>query len=1134
MNQNEMTIKIPTPDGPISQKKRSALPLIIISVLLSIVILTAAITAGVLFLPIIKSDQWSNTADRVFFDSAELAVFTEALTDGSQTKVSLTLDSELTGLLNDLSVKLTAAGKNECGEVTLSIGGGSSELLLSMIYSEESIAMAVYDPALKADGVKYLSLPRKGLADEFKDSLFAPGSGSDYALDEAVFNEVLAILESVEGADREPDSENLQESFDNIREKLAQIIEPNVDISFAEGKFALSQTVSVRITKDDLAEMIDAVIAEAEANEELAEWLESLLGQAIGEGNDIIGTLRSAKDELPEGEVILEWTTEGSYIKHFRFAGGDTTDEFEVILDFVYGKESNLAELTVTESGKEAAKITYERTESHGELTCTLSIDINGETVESKVIYYRESGELTVSAKGSDSPESYFELSGNCKYNSAGGELSLSFDSLRMGADQKIDGFDFTVEVSKREDEIVQPNATPLLDMTGEELTAFIEALPYQSFENLVTKLLGEGSLDQYMSADGKFMFNTSQYTEAVNLYANLYSVYLANPEPIRADFIYVELPDIYLLLEYDSQQKMIFYNFAYTMTEELAGRYHPAVIGSDGELKVHNISSTYTAPTCLEAGVTYYLCDICEDTARVGEPQLPHQYVETLITVTADDGSRHDGIYSSCASCKIISSFEIRGQLGLSFSYDNSDGSYALTRYDVYGYINTCYGIPEELAKLMVIDDIKSADLKDMVSARLPHGMKVLSKGDFYNTESLQVLILPNTLTEIAEGAISSADRLHTVFFIGTADEFAKIKLGDLAGIINNVNVIYAPDGVTPDMIKKELYDVEKVNSALSSAKDKAKKNIDAAKAATKADGVTLLYSGKVENIVCDEVSGRIGIWYADSKSGSTVTIYNAGTGSVERELKVNGKITHLDIREGYAAYTVDGSFDVFVYDIAADKTVSFTALRYYEFNKDSLCFVYIHGGKVYTSTSVQHCYITYYDIATGKVDRFEWTVYTPDFYINHEQNKLVSLCLEQSPEAVVVYDLTTNTQLCEFHLDKLAFDATFMGDYVIDNRGNVYDLGGNLLPSVPAASSVRAPHSKDFMTVECLYQDKNGCLYITVDGDYNISSLLSSTATGKSVSLGVYAEVAISTADGDFLVYTPGGYGLLYVDVN
>ncbi len=1133
MNQNEMTIRIPTPDGPVSEKKRSALPLIIISVLLGIVILTAAVTAGALFLPIIRSEQWSNTADRVFFDSADLAVFTEALAEGSQAKISLTLDSELTGLLNDLSIKLTAAGKTDCGEVTFSLGGGSSELLLSMIYSEESIAMAVYDPALKADGVKYLSLPRKGIAEEFKDSLFAPQSGSDYALNEAVYNEVLAILESVEGADREPDSEKLQESIDSISEKIVQIIEPNVNIRFAEGKFALSQNVSVRITQDDLAEIIDAVIAEAEANEALAEWLESLSGQAIGEGNDLIDLLRSAKDELPEGEVILEWTTEGNYIKQFRFANEAPTDGFEAILDFIYGEETDRAELTLTESGKEVAKITYVRTESHGELIYTLAIEIEGETVESKVIYYRESGDLTVSAKGSDSPESYFELSGNCKYNSAKGEFSLSFDSIRMGSDQKIDGFDFAIEITKHDGEIAQPNATPLLDMTGEEFTAFIERLPYQTLENIVTKLLGEGSLDQYMSADGKFMFNTSQYTEAVNLYANLYSVYLADPEPIRADYIYVELPDIYLLLEYDSQQRMIFYNFAYTMTEELAGRYHPAVLGADGRLKVHNITSTYTAPTCLEAGATYYLCDICEDTARVGEAQLPHQYVETLITVTADDGSRHDGIYSSCASCKTISSFEIRGQLGLSFSYLHSTETYSLTRYDVYGYINTCYGIPEELARLMVIDGIKSADLKNMVSARLPYGMKVLSKGDFYNTESLQVLILPNTLTEIAEGALPSTDRLHTVFFIGTQAEFSAIKLGDLAGIIDSVNVIYAPDGVTPDMIKKELYDVEKVNSALASAKDKAKKNIDAAKAAANAPGVTLLYSAKVENIVCDEVSGRIGIWHADGKSGSTVTIYNAGTGSVERELRVDGKITYFDIREGYAAYTLDGSFDVFVYDIAADKTVSFTALRYYEFNEDSLCFVFIHGGKVYTSTSVQHCYITYYDIAEGKVNRFQWTVYTPDFYINREQNKLVSLCLEQSPEAVIVYDLNTNTQLCEFHLDKLAFDATFMGDYVIDNRGNVYDLGGNRLDSVPAAASLSAPHSKDFMTVDCLYQDKNGALYITVDRDYNISSLLSSTATGKSVSLGIYAEVAISTADGDFLVYTPGGYGLLFVDV-
>ena len=1135
MNQNhdEMTIRIPTPDAPVHEKKRSALPLIIISVLLGVAVLAATITAGALFFPIIKGDQWSNTADRVFFDSADLAVFTEALSEGSQTKLSVALDSELTGLLNDVNLKLTASGKTECGEVTLSLQGGSSELLLSIIYSEESIAMAVYDPALKADGIRYLSLPRKGIAEEFKESLFAPDSGSDYALDEAVYNELLTILESVDSAEQELDREKLQESIDRITEEIAKILEPSVSIRFAEGKLALCQDVSITVTQNDLAKIIDAVIAEAEANETLAEWLESMLGQTVGGEKDLIELLRSAKDELPEGEIVVEWTTEGSYVKQFRLAHEDTDDAFEVILDFIYGEETDRAELTLTESGKESTRITYERTESDEKLTCTLSVDIEGETVESTADYDRESGALTITAKSSDSPESYFELGGNCKYSAAQGELSLSFNSLKIGTAERIDGFEVAVEISKHGDEIAIPSAESLLDMTGEELTAYIEALPYQTAKNIVTKLFGEGTLEQYMSADGKFLFNTSQYTDAINLYANLYSVYLSDPEPIRADYIYVELPGIYMLLEYDSRQNMIFYNFAYTMTDELAGRYHPVVVDSEGRLKVHNIKSTYTAPTCLEAGVTYYLCDICGDTARVGEAQLPHNYVEDQIKVTADNGTSHDAFYSYCSSCKIISTFEIRGQLGMSFSYQSATSTYSLTRYDIYGNIDTCYGIPEEFARLLEIDSIKAASLENMVSARLPHGMKVLAKNTLRNTESLQILILPNTLSEIESGAISSTDRLHTIFFIGTSEEFSKMKLGDLSDVIGEINVIFAPEGVSPDMIKKELYDVEKVNSALASAKDKAMKNINAAKEAAKADGVTLLYSGKVENIVCDETSGRIGICNTTGNNESVITIYNAGTGSVESELKVSGSITHFYIREGYAAYTLEGSFEVFVYDITADKTVSFTALRYYDFNQDSLSCVFIHGGKVYTSTSVQHCYITYYDIATGKVDRFQWTVNNPDFYINHEQNKLVSLCLDQSPDAVIVYDLVTNTQLCEFHLDKLAFDATFMGDYVIDNRGNIYDLGGNRLDSVPTSSAAAAPHSKDFMAVECLYRDSNGTLTVTVDRNYNISSVLTSTASGSSFTLGIYAEVAISTDSGDFLVYTPGGYGLLFVDV-
>ncbi len=1135
MNQthDEMTIKIPTPDAPSPEKKRSALPLIIISILLSTVILSAAVAAGILLIPVMRSDQWTNTVDRVFFDTAALEVFSEALAQGSQASVSLALDAETSGLLNDVNLKLTAAGKEKNGEITLSLRGGSSELLLSMIYSEESIAIAVYDPADKTKDIKYLSLPRTGLAEEFKNSLFAPDSGSDYALDEDIYNEILSLLESLEGAEKELDQEALNESIRNITDEIANIIEPNVSLRFAEGEFALCRDVSIVITPDNFSRIIDIVIAEAEESEALTDWLNSAYGEALGTENGPIDALRSLKDELPEGNIILEWTVIGNYVSQCRLAYEDVADGFEAIVNFTYGKEANRAELTFTVGG-EGAKLVYEKTDDGDELVCTLTVEIDGETVESKVSHDKTSGALTITATGSDSLESYFEIRGNCKYDSTASDFSLSFDSVKIGTAEAIKGFELAIEISKLEREIAIPSATPLLGMTGDELTAFIDSLPYMTLNNILTKCFGEG-IDSYLSADGKLLLGAARYSEAVNLYANAYSIYLADPEPLRADYISVHLPEfgIYLLLEYDSLQNMILYNFAYELTDELAMRYHPAALGEDGYLKVHSITSSHTAPTCLNDGFTVYSCDICEDVVRVGEPQLYHSYVQKELRVTADDGSTHNATYSYCESCNAIFVFEITGRLGMSFDYKLSSDTYSLTRYDVYSAFDGVFGIPTEFEKLMRIDDICTTDLSGIVCARIPYGMKRLSKYDLINTESLQILILPNTLTEITADAIPASDRLHTIFFIGTADEFSRISLGDLAGIIDGINVIYAPDGVTPDMIKKEIYDIAKVDAALAAAKAKVQKSIAAAKEAAKTDGVTLLYSGKIENILYDEISSRIGIWYALSDSESLVTIYNVNTGSVERELKVGGKITHFYIREGYVAYTLDGSFEVYVYEIATDKTVSFSALRYYEFSEDSLSCVFIHGGKVYTATSEQHCYITYYDIATGKVDRFQWTIYTPDFYINHEQNKLISLCLEQSPEAVVVYDLTTNTQILEFHLDRLAFDATYMGDYIIDNRGNVYDLNGKPLSSIPKESApVAAPHTKDMMTVECLSSDAIGSFSIAVDKDYNVSSVIAPT-DGAPLILDIYAEVAIATENGDFLIYAPGGYGLLFIDM-
>ena len=1140
--QNNIDIRIPEPPEELKPKKRSKLPLIISLSAVGAVLIAVAVVAAMLFIPLYTTPHWENTFNAIFFDTSEMQAFAGSLSDGISAEINLGLDKELTGLLKDINFKLSVASKfaedSESGSLTLSLEEGKNSLALSVIYDKDSAAIGVYglnNGKAENDPV-YVSVPRENICEEFKKSVFAPDSGSDFALEKEVFDEIAEALETFESLDGKQEKGNLEEPISKIAEQIASVIDPKTSLRFSDSEFALVSNVSVTLTKEDLVSIIDVIIEEAEANEEFEAVLNSTYFSVSADGTQIslVESLKEAKDELPEGEITFSYSVSGDYVRDIKYSfnsADDPEEDFDAVLEFIYGEISGF-DLKITYGDGDDDSITYRKTDNDSELKTELCIISEVEELKTSVTLNKADGSLIILASSPDNPESVCEIRGTLKYDKDEAHISMSFTSIKVGSDEPIDSFTFGIELGSHLDEISMPEAVDLFAMTEENFEDILANLPKDTLAEMLKNCTGQ-DLGSYFSADGKLMLNAGQYADIATAYANAYSLYLSNAEIMRADAVYIPVPElgINLLLYYDEGQNMIFYNFAYNMTDELLKIYHPAVIDANGNFSAHDVVlRSDTDATCQEDGATIYGCSICDETVTVKKDKIFHTWEQNTLSFTADNGEKYSLRYSYCSACSFISNFEIVGELSASFIYNHDENTYTIESYNDMGRtLEKYYGIPEVFDDLMIFTDVKTAYLQNCISVRIPYGVQTVYSGRFMESENVQVLILPSTIKEIKEGAFSSYQKLHTIFYCGTESDWKNVELGDLGNIIDTVNIIFCPDGVTPDMIKNELFDEERINAAITAEKAKIEKSNAAAKEAAKVDGVTLLYSGKIENIFCDEVSGYIGIWHTVSDSESLITLYNSRTGSVEREIKAGGKIARLYIREGYVAYSLEGSLEVFVYEIATEKTVSFSAIRYYEFSEDSLSGLFIHSGKVYTATSVQHCYITYYDIATGEISRFQWTVSNPELYISHAQNKLISLCLEQSPEKVVIYDLLTNTQLCEFNLDRLAFDAVFVSDYIIDNRENIYDLSGNLLDSIPEAlESPAAPHIRDTMTVEYFEG-----IYLSVDRSYNISSVLTSTASNTSVVLNLYAEVAIEM-EGGFLVYTPGGYGLLFVKIN
>ncbi len=1147
MNQNMENINIEikhpeAPEEPASAKKKSKLPIVITLSSVGGILVALAVIAAILFIPIMTTSHWENTANEVFFNTAEMAAFSDALSSGAAADITLGIDKELTGLLSDFSFKLSAVSSlsqdSETGSVTLSLEESKNTLALSLIYDKESVAVGVYDiiGGTKGDA-SFVSIPRENISEGFKTSVFSPESGSSFALEKEVFDEVLKAIETFEELDRERDQASLEASFKHIADQIADIIKPEVSFGFADSGFALEKEVAFKLNREDLSAIIDVIISESEENEQLRALLEPQHVSTTEDGVTVslIDALKDAKAELPAGEVHFSYTASGKYVRNINYSLDDPEDGFEVYLDFTYGEDVGFDMLIKDADGGED-NLVYRKNDSETELKTSIIITADGEELEASVTLNRTDDSLLISASSSDSPDSVFELRGSCKYDPDAAHFSISFNSIKLGETDAIEGFSFELALGKNTEDISMPEAVSLFEITEKDLEKLIEGLPKDTLANMVKNCTGK-ELESFLSADGKLMLNSSQYVELATAYANAYSIYLANAEIMRADAVYIPVPElgINVLLYYDQRQNMIFYNFAYNMTEELLRVYHPAFFDANGNLYAHVIDiESHRETSCLQSGRTVYRCSVCGITQTYTQDQLFHSYAQKQLTVTSDNGKTHTGLYNYCEVCGTVVTFEISGQMSMSFIFNAESGTYQIESYRVYGDIKECYGIPLEFAKLITVTDIGRVTLEGASSARLPEGMTVLPKFALQDTDELQVLILPSTLKSIEDGAISSSSKLHTVFYCGTEAEFALVDLGDLEALRDSINFIFCPEGATPDMVKSLIFDTKKTQEALAAAKNAVTQSNKPANEAAKQNGVALLYDGKVDNVICDNTSSYAAIYYAVDESASKILIFDLSTVKDVVTLDVAGKISFIDLREGYLAYACEGSFEISVYEIATSKMSTFSAKRYSNLSWDSLSCLYIHNGKVYTATKEQHCNITYYDIASGKTSTFKYTVYSPDIYINREQDRMIVLMLNQSPKEVAFYDLSTNTQIRELRLDNFVHDVIYMGDHLVDNRGTLYDLNGEIIFSVPESSlPVKATAFKDRIAIETLYEASDGNLTIFADRNYNILSIFTCAAQ-NTVEINLYAEKAIVTKDGDLLLYTPGGYGLILVDIN
>ena len=181
----------------------------------------------------------------------------------------------------------------------------------------------------------------------------------------------------------------------------------------------------------------------------------------------------------------------------------------------------------------------------------------------------------------------------------------------------------------------------------------------------------------------------------------------------------------------------------------------------------------------------------------------------------------------------------------------------------------------------------------------------------------------------------------------------------------------------------------------------------------------------------------------------------------------------------------------------------------------------------------------VTVYDIATGQsTELLEPYRYTnARYYINRELHRFIIMCDSSVSMYVVgVYDTQTMGHVNDLVSQHEIYDWCIEWGYVALWRyeeWNYFDLRDLV---VKDAAGVNIPTldpslaDNEFVHTEFVNQTR-----LSIDLCYTNNGDVFTTVTTKEgeVRLSYYAECGMALANGDVLIYTPGGYGVLIIDV-
>lgn len=1124
---NEATTPLNEPPAP-EKRKRKKLLLLLAALVPVLALLVAVLAVGAyLTLPFRNADPFGTLFTDLFFDVDEIgAVCNRWETEG----------------------------------VEITLGNGENAITAKVKASDTAVTVANLSP-------QPITLPRQNAKAALEASDFHYNSTSPMALSREQYDTLAAFLEFIE---KDPNAKSALDGLDQTLESIlaaaTQTLSPQTQYRLADGQLALEKTVTVEANAAQLSALFKTVADEVKKNEALNGILAPAESAALSETTSLKldEILRELEREMSATyssmHLTLSYTVVRGSLTRVTLTEKSTDKDkvqYDTVLEFTphytEAKATGFSVKIATKTTQEGVTDTleteylYKRAETDQKTELSLTVESRNSisdsntsqsytSKETHTLHYDKNGKTFAYRHSIPELESESLLQGVWEWDPSGGLFRFGVTKWEEKWEEDetvlLDTTVATVSVRALGAETLS-TGEDLLAMSSESWLSVYRQLPFKKLDTLFRDITGEELGFVYSKQDTPIPASAQKLAErsaaAFKEYAKGEEAKNISTQKIR---LYSEDHGLYLLCTYRAAGSVsVIYTNSLTQSE--ATNYHEAALNGN-TISVHHVEkATRQEPTCTSDGKQFYQCTDCEKGYSVAISALEHQYTQKTMSVVTDDGANRIASYEICLRCQDIFQVKISDDGTLDtqkitfYLEPTAGGGYTVADY---ASRNGIFSIPDALSEALSINTLRLYQSSGYDLIRIPSGIKKLDTSTYFQAGP-QVLILPASLTEISNGVFNDVSSLHTIYYCGTEAQWNAVKLNRYRNDWKSANVIFCPDGVAPEVAANSYFTGEKEILALNNA-IKQTQSADAAIAFAEKDGVHLLESGVVTDVIVDQVNNTVAVIGAYTNGSQTVSIYDADHFSLINRITVDFAIDCVDAWEGLLALSNSTDGIVTVYRQSdGGVTHRFPALAD---QAAAVQWLVLMDGYVYYSVQTDtYAHTTYaYKLNESLLQPLLYTSSSPKIATNRSLHRLVVFADLHSPKKIFFVD-TQTAEILNSHSFAPQFPWIEEFPYLTVARHSpttYYDPSGNLLKENPAVSLVKLTSSRNERLASIVVQTDRLNASIYYDTGSNVY-LQVKTADGTQRRVDYYATSAILLSNGTLLLYTQNGYGLVAV---